>query len=75
MRRKEKNWNSPNGVLKESWEMLRRGAADSNDPFHYFAAIACRIDSMDFLVLRILGNRRARFDWNETGMNAKWLIP
>jgi hypothetical protein len=40
-----------------------------------FAAIACRIDSMDFLVLRILGNRRARFDWDDTGMNAKWLIP
>lgn len=203
MRKKEISWNNLGGVLKESWEMLSRGAADSNDPFHWpvlgtigkagvslrcvifrqflrpervlichsdaragkiqeisvsakvtwlfyhpqrkvqlrisgnatlhtddrfadeqwtaakatsrlnycaveppgtpvgspssglpdfllrkvptlfetekgrrnFAAIACRIDSMDVLVLRILGNRRARFDWDETGMNAKWLIP
>jgi len=38
-------------------------------------AIACRIDSMNWLVLRVLGNRRARFNWDETGLNAKWLIP
>jgi hypothetical protein len=25
--------------------------------------------------LRVLGNRRARFEWDETGLNAKWLIP
>lgn len=40
-----------------------------------FMAIACRIDTMDFLVLQVLGNRRARFDWNETGLAARWLIP
>ena len=40
-----------------------------------FMAIACRIDSLDWLVLRVLGNRRARFEWDETGLNAKWLIP
>jgi len=40
-----------------------------------FAAIACRIDSIDWLVLRVLGNRRARFEWDESGLNAKWLIP
>jgi len=40
-----------------------------------FMAIACRIDSMDWLVLNLLGNRRARFDWDENGLNAKWLIP
>lgn len=40
-----------------------------------FLAIACRIDSMDWLVLSLLGNRRARFDWDENGLNAKWLIP
>ena len=40
-----------------------------------FTAIAGRIDSMDWLVLRVLGNRRARFDWDETGLNARWLIP
>ena len=42
---------------------------------HNFVAITCRIDSMDWLVLRVLGNLRARFDWDETGQNAQWLIP
>ena len=42
---------------------------------HNFVAIACPIDSMDWLVLRVLGNRRARFDWDETGLKATWLIP
>lgn len=42
---------------------------------HNFMTIACRIDSMDWLVLRVLGNRRARFEWDKTGLNAKWLIP
>jgi pyridoxamine 5'-phosphate oxidase len=40
-----------------------------------FIAIASRIDSMDWLILKVLGNRRARFDWNEKGLNATWLIP
>lgn len=40
-----------------------------------FMAIACRINTMDCLVLQVLGNRRARFDWDETGLKAKWLIP
>ena len=41
----------------------------------HFAAISCRIDAIDWLVLRVLGNRRARFKWDATGLNAKWLIP
>ena len=41
----------------------------------HFAAISCRIDAIDWLVLRVLGNRRARFEWDATGLNAKWLIP
>ena len=40
-----------------------------------FMAIACRIDSIDWLILRALGHRRARFDWDENRMNARWLIP
>jgi len=48
---------------------------DTEKSRHNFMAIACRIDSMDWLVLQVLGNRRARFDWDETGLNAKWLIP
>ena len=40
-----------------------------------FMVIAGRIDSMDWLVLQVLGNRRARFDWDDSGLNARWLIP
>jgi len=40
-----------------------------------FGAIACRIDSIDWLILRALGHRRARFDWEENSLNATWLIP
>jgi len=40
-----------------------------------FMTIACRIDSMDWLLLSMLGNRRARFDWDESRLNATWLIP
>jgi len=40
-----------------------------------FMVIAGRIDSMDWLILKVLGNRRARFDWDENGLKAKWLIP
>lgn len=48
---------------------------DSESGRKYFMAIACRIDSMDWLILKALGNRRARFDWDENGLTAKWLIP
>ena len=40
-----------------------------------FAAIACTIDSIDWLILRALGHRRARFDWDENRLTATWLIP
>ena len=40
-----------------------------------FLAIACRIDSIDWLVLRVTGNRRARFKWDERELKAEWLIP
>jgi pyridoxamine 5'-phosphate oxidase len=40
-----------------------------------FMAIACRIDSIDWLILRIIGNRRARFEWHEGKLKASWLIP
>jgi len=40
-----------------------------------FMAIACRIDSIDWLILRALGNLRALFEWDENRLNATWLIP
>ena len=40
-----------------------------------FMVIACKIESMDWLILQAVGNRRARFDWDENGLSARWLIP
>jgi hypothetical protein len=40
-----------------------------------FMAIACRIDSIDWVLLSILGNRRARFEWHENMLRTTWLIP
>ena len=40
-----------------------------------FMVIAGQIESLDWLQLSILGNRRARFDWTPTGLQALWLVP
>lgn len=40
-----------------------------------FMAIAARIDSFDWLMLSITGNRRARFEWKENRLRATWLVP
>ena len=40
-----------------------------------FMVIAGQIKSLDWLQLSILGNRRARFDWSATGLQASWLVP
>ena len=40
-----------------------------------FMVIAGQIKSLDWLQLSILGNRRARFDWTPTGLQAFWLVP
>lgn len=40
-----------------------------------FMAIAGRIEIVDWLRLNIMGNRRARFEWDEKGLEATWLIP
>jgi hypothetical protein len=41
----------------------------------HFMAISCRIDSLDFVVLRVMGNLRARYDWDENGLHSTWLVP
>jgi pyridoxamine 5'-phosphate oxidase len=48
---------------------------DSERSRKNFMAISCRIDSIDWLRLGALGHRRARFDWDEKGLSATWLIP
>lgn len=41
----------------------------------HFMAIKMRIDSMDWLMLKVTGNRRARFEWDQEGLHATWLVP
>lgn len=41
----------------------------------HFLTISSTIDSIDWLSLSILGNRRARFEWRENELTSTWLIP
>ena len=41
----------------------------------HFMAIAVQIFSIDWLILKVTGNRRARFEWNEDRLHATWLVP
>jgi hypothetical protein len=42
----------------------------------YFTSIASQIQSIDWLELRIVGNRRALFTWDdEDCLSVTWLIP
>jgi len=40
-----------------------------------FAAIICRFDQMDWLLLKLTGHIRAKFYWEDNRMNASWVIP
>ncbi len=48
---------------------------DTEKGRQHFAVISCRIDAIDWLVLKLSGNRRARFEWDEAGLHANWLVP
>jgi len=41
----------------------------------HFMAIKVHIDSIDWLILKITGNRRARFDWVDGTLKSTWIIP
>jgi hypothetical protein len=41
----------------------------------HFMAIAVQIYSIDWLILKVTGNQRARFDWVEDRLRATWLVP
>lgn len=60
----------PDFLLKKAPSLL-----DTEKNRKNFMVVACRIDSIDWLILQALGNRRARFDWDDSGMNATWLVP
>ena len=40
-----------------------------------FAAIVCRFDEMDWLLLKLTGHIRAKFHWEDNRINASWVIP
>ncbi len=40
-----------------------------------FMSVVCRIDVIDWLMLSVLGNRRARFVWDENKLRSTWLVP
>jgi len=48
---------------------------DSENVREHFMAISCRIDKLDWLRLSPLGNRRAVFEWHDTGVTSTWLVP
>ena len=41
----------------------------------HFLAIEAQIYSIDWLILKITGNRRARFEWVDDSLHATWLVP
>jgi hypothetical protein len=41
----------------------------------HFMAIAVQIFSIDWLILKVTGNRRARFEWDDNRLHATWLVP
>ncbi len=40
-----------------------------------FAAIVCRFDQMDWLMLKLTGHLRAKFLWKGNHVDATWVIP
>jgi len=41
----------------------------------HFMAIEVHIYSIDWLILKVAGNRRARFEWDEDRLQATWIVP
>jgi hypothetical protein len=70
---------TPIGSPSPGWpDFLFHKAAtllDTEKGRQHFAVISCRIDAIDWLVLRLSGNRRAHFEWDEAGLHAEWLVP
>jgi hypothetical protein len=60
----------PDFLLNKAPTLLNTARGRQN-----FAVIAGRIESMDWLKLSYLGNRRARFDWTSKELRATWLVP
>lgn len=48
---------------------------DHSEARKNFAAIVCRFDQMDWLLLKLTGNVRAKFYWEDNRIEASWVIP
>jgi pyridoxamine 5'-phosphate oxidase len=48
---------------------------DHSDARKNFAAVVCRFDEMDWLLLKLTGHIRAKFHWRENRLDASWVIP
>jgi len=51
------------------------GMFDEQGARKNFAAIVCRFDRMDWLKLRLTGNIRAQFHWEDNQPTTSWVIP
>ena len=60
----------PDFLLNKIYTLLKTEIGRKN-----FMAIAVQIYSIDWLILKATGNRRARFEWDEDGLHATWLVP
>ncbi|MFH2046031.1 MAG: pyridoxamine 5'-phosphate oxidase family protein [Pseudomonadota bacterium] len=48
---------------------------DHPEAYKNFAAIVCRFNEMDWLLLKMTGHIRAKFHWEDNRINASWVIP
>lgn len=48
---------------------------EAQDARDHFAAIACRVNVLDWLYLSGAGHRRAQFRWNGSTVSATWMTP
>ena len=51
------------------------GLMDQSKVRRNFAAVHCRFTEVDWLILRLTGNLRARFQWKDNRLNAYWIVP
>jgi len=65
----------PSSVSPEFFSDKARMIMNSDIGREHFMVIRCRMDELDWLRLSPLGNRRARFDWDEMDMKSTWMEP
>lgn len=59
------------GFLRDTTSKL----FDSSEARKNFAAIVCRFNQMDWLMLKLTGNLRAIFHWEDDRIDSSWVIP